>query len=568
MDARIINTVFGGLVPMLKRLVFCMPLIFCLAAACLLSGCNDAAHTGEVARVVDKQLLNLPEDSLASLAARYIKEAATADSASICFMILADRTADASTPEGIDRNINANICLGYIFMTYMDDYHRAYDYLRLSEEKAVAAGCDRYLPYIYLNEWVSAYHCREISGGWQDDSRLSTELLEKALAKAVETGEWRPMSTIFHDLVHSSIENDPLRLRKYYETYRKVHIPRQDPLCEYTKQLMAGVGKFLAGDYLAAARQFGRLDSKALTEDEPVGQELRHSSLFFKAVCLEKAGKTKESERTLESLCQAVDSAAAPSSRMWINTVLCKFHQRHGSAEEAMRHKMAYYEAKEDIMRNSSVYSVDGISFLSKLRNVREEVAEEKERGRQMQWTLMGIAVISAITIAFLASYTSVQRRRRRAIQSLYEKNMELFQGKKDESAPVVTSNADEGAVSAAQPEASRELAEKIANVFATPSVICSTDFSLDELCRLVGSNTSYVSSVLNACFGQNFYSVLCQRRIAEAVRILSTRSFDKLTIEAVAEMVGIKSRSNFSALFKKSTGMSPSEFRKMSQKN
>ncbi len=73
---------------------------------------------------------------------------------------------------------------------------------------------------------------------------------------------------------------------------------------------------------------------------------------------------------------------------------------------------------------------------------------------------------------------------------------------------------------------------------------------------------------MFNACFNQNFYSVLCQRRIAEAVRILSTRSFDNLTIEAVAEMVGIKSRSNFSALFKKSTGMSPSEFRKMSQKN
>ncbi len=543
-------------------------LIACSSVVLLLTGCRDGSSPGIENRTVDKRLLTMPENTLASLAARYIKEAATADSASICFMILADRTADATTPEEIDRNVNANICLGYIFMTYMDDYHRAYDYLRLSEEKAAAAGCDRYLPYIYLNEWVSAYHCREISGGWQDDSSLSTELLEKALAKAVETGEWRPMSTIFHDLVHSSIENDPCRLRKYYEAYGKVNIPRQDPLYEYTKQLMSGVGKFLAGDYVAAAQQFGRLDSKALTEDEPVGQELRHSSLFFKAVCLEKAGKTKESEQTLENLCQAVDSAAAPSSRMWINTVLYKFHQRHGSAEEAMRHKMAYYEAKEDIMRNSSVYSVDGISFLSKLRNVRGEVAQEKERRRQMQWALMGLAVISAITIVFLASYISVQRKRRRAVQSLYEKNMELFQGKKDEPEPEVTCNADEDTASAVQPEASRELAEKIAKVFATPSVICSTDFSLDELCRLVGSNTTYVSNVLNVCFNQNFYSVLCQRRIAEAVRILSTRSFDNLTIEAVAEMVGIKSRSNFSALFKKSTGMSPSEFRKMSQKN
>ena len=567
MDARIINTFLGGTAPMLKRLVLCMSLIFCLAAVGLLPGCNDVAYTGEEARVVDKQLLKLPEDSLASLAARYIKEAATADSASICFMILADRTADATTPEGIDRNVNANICLGYIFMTYMDDYHRAYDYLRLSEEKTVAAGCDRYLPYIYLNEWVSADHCWEISGNWQGDNHLSTRLLEKALAKAVETNEWRVMSTIFHNLVHSSIENDPRRLRKYYDAYRKVHIPRQDPLSEYTKQLMAGVEKVLAGDYLAAAQQFDRLGSKALTKDEPMGRELRNSSLFFKAVCLEKAGKTKESEQTLESLCQTVDSADAPSSRMWINAVLYKFHQRHGNAEEAMRHKMAYYEAKEDIMRNSSVYSVDGISFLSKLRNVREEVAEEKERSRQMQWTLMGLAVIFVITIVFLVSYTSVQRKRRRAIQSLYEKNMELFQGRKDDSEPGAC-NLVEDSVSAAQQEASRELAEKIAQVFATPSVICSTDFSLDELSRLVGSNTTYVSNVLNACFNQNFYSVLCQRRIAEAVRILSTRSFDNLTIEAVAEMVGIKSRSNFSALFKKSTGMSPSEFRKMSQKN
>ena len=65
---------------------------------------------------------------------------------------------------------------------------------------------------------------------------------------------------------------------------------------------------------------------------------------------------------------------------------------------------------------------------------------------------------------------------------------------------------------------------------------------------------------VLNDVMGKNFYGVVNEYRLREAIQIMET-SGRKYTIEAIAEMVGFNSKSSFYACFKKFTGMSPKEY-------
>jgi AraC-like DNA-binding protein len=62
---------------------------------------------------------------------------------------------------------------------------------------------------------------------------------------------------------------------------------------------------------------------------------------------------------------------------------------------------------------------------------------------------------------------------------------------------------------------------------------------------------------------GQNFYDFINRHRIDEASRLLTNPADEKITILEVLYEVGFNSKSSFNTLFKKYTGLTPTEFRK-----
>lgn len=99
--------------------------------------------------------------------------------------------------------------------------------------------------------------------------------------------------------------------------------------------------------------------------------------------------------------------------------------------------------------------------------------------------------------------------------------------------------------------------------------VYCDSDFGLVKLTSLVGSNTTYVSKVINEHFGQNVRTFINTYRINEARRrILDVDNYGNLTIQAIAESVGYNTQVNFNRAFKQMTGMTPSVFQKMAKED
>ena len=106
-------------------------------------------------------------------------------------------------------------------------------------------------------------------------------------------------------------------------------------------------------------------------------------------------------------------------------------------------------------------------------------------------------------------------------------------------------------------------LLRDITRVMQNPMTISDPSFNQAQLARLVNSNTSYVSMVINNSYKKNFKTYLNEYRInLAAERLLENK---KYTIQYISESVGFKSTSNFIATFKKIMGMNPSEYRKLS---
>ncbi|HXB31454.1 MAG TPA: helix-turn-helix domain-containing protein [Puia sp.] len=88
-------------------------------------------------------------------------------------------------------------------------------------------------------------------------------------------------------------------------------------------------------------------------------------------------------------------------------------------------------------------------------------------------------------------------------------------------------------------------------------------ELTLDQLASQVSLRPRVLSQVINEELGQNFYDFINRNRIEEASMLLNNPKDRKITVLEVLYKVGFNSKSSFNTLFKKYTGLTPSEFKK-----
>lgn len=89
-------------------------------------------------------------------------------------------------------------------------------------------------------------------------------------------------------------------------------------------------------------------------------------------------------------------------------------------------------------------------------------------------------------------------------------------------------------------------------------------DDAKKRLCARAFNNAGYLSFFHKGNFPQAYSWFLMAEQLAEAsLRLADREKFGHLTIEAVGESVGFKSRTWFATTFKKVTGLTPREFQK-----
>jgi len=106
------------------------------------------------------------------------------------------------------------------------------------------------------------------------------------------------------------------------------------------------------------------------------------------------------------------------------------------------------------------------------------------------------------------------------------------------------------------------EMKDKILNIIVMQKKYKDKDYSAKKLAEDLGTNTRYISAVVNVRFHMNYTSFVNKFRIEEAMAILVDRRYQDLRIEEVSDMVGFANRQSFYASFYKLLGMTPRDYR------
>ena len=107
------------------------------------------------------------------------------------------------------------------------------------------------------------------------------------------------------------------------------------------------------------------------------------------------------------------------------------------------------------------------------------------------------------------------------------------------------------------------DILQRLEDLMIKEKMFLNSSITLGEIADKLSVVPRYLSQVINELKGQNFYDFVNSYRIEEAKKILSDPSHDDEKILAVLFESGFNSKSVFNTVFKKITGITPSEYRR-----
>ena len=106
------------------------------------------------------------------------------------------------------------------------------------------------------------------------------------------------------------------------------------------------------------------------------------------------------------------------------------------------------------------------------------------------------------------------------------------------------------------------ELKEKILGIILIQKKYKDKGYSAKQLAEDLGTNTRYISAVVNVKFHMNYTSFVNKYRIEEAMALLVDKRYQDLNMEDISDMVGFSNRQSFYAAFFKFNGVTPRQYK------
>ena len=106
------------------------------------------------------------------------------------------------------------------------------------------------------------------------------------------------------------------------------------------------------------------------------------------------------------------------------------------------------------------------------------------------------------------------------------------------------------------------ELEGPLTKTMEEDKLFLQKDLTIFDVAKHIGASTKKVSVCINNCFGSNFSEWVNKYRVEEAKLRIDHSDNNYLTIEAIGQDSGFKSRSAMYTAFKKFTGESPAKLR------
>ncbi len=464
-----------------------------------------------------------------------------------CFTIVSERKDDSRKESELRIRALNNCACVYKFFYY--DYTKAYEYFIQAYDHCEQIGYEEFLPAILvnlgdlLNDYSLNYNSPSLT-------QQAYSILEDCMEKAVENKDWELLTTAFFNL---SNQNYDLDLKKYRILFSK-EIPDSTPDLQFARLQYQGIQHVQRKEYEQARRCFQQQLHVISTPWDPERDSLAAYMSIATTYSMEH-NYPMEADFLGKALQLTIEKNINDLTASICNLLSACYNQM-GDQKQATYYHQRYLEKMEETLNNHLAH-IGEMNYIYKLKKEEKRSQQMKEIQSLQQKALLGGFVILSVIIFFALLLWHKNRQLKQRNRSLYEKNHQLMRIEADQQ-----SLRKAYSKSSLNDEQRESLIYRIQEVLDNPDEICQQDFTLNKLAKLINSNTTYVSQVINEKYGMAFSTLLGSCRIKVACQWMEDpERYGNITIEAIATGTGFKSRTAFVNAFKRETGLKPSEY-------
>ena len=111
-------------------------------------------------------------------------------------------------------------------------------------------------------------------------------------------------------------------------------------------------------------------------------------------------------------------------------------------------------------------------------------------------------------------------------------------------------------------PQMMDKMQEQIMNIIVMQKKYREKDYYAQKLADEIGTNTRYLSAVVNTRFHMNYTQFVNKHRIDEAMSLIVDKRYQDQNVAEIGDMVGFANRQSFYASFFRFTGITPRQYR------
>lgn len=214
--------------------------------------------------------------------------------------------------------------------------------------------------------------------------------------------------------------------------------------------------------------------------------------------------------------------------------------------------------------RRTQAEMFEELSFLHELKSKENRLnIQSLQLARQTSQTYILVLAIIMVTIISVGSLFFYRYRLNR-IKELYQVNIHSIKN----TDPIYTDPEVDSELHESSQFRLKTLYSGIVELFTQKRIYSEFEINLYTLANLLNSNEKYISQAIKQESGLSFYHFINLWRINEAKNLILQDKEDLMSLEQIMQKVGFRSRTTFTEAFKKSTGLTPGQFRRFSRES
>jgi AraC-like DNA-binding protein len=478
--------------------------------------------------------------------------------AQMCYNIVAERCYANKKRDEQLLGVDACMHLWSIYFYTYYDYPRCFDYLNKAREIMERLNIEDarvWLGLACMYQTISEEcHSRELGG-------KSLEYYIKAMNAAILSHDEDNTDKAATNVVSmASIQNGLKPIANEWRKYEQ--LPDGKParvLRRYNKLLYQAYQNIERQEYNQSIAIF---DQQLSFIDEQEYPRLVYFTIVEKAKVYMQLSHYDEAINVLRHAEQIADSLHMKDCMLEVYGMLANCHQLSNHLREYENYRERSRALEDTLTTYRQMTSINESEFQNEMKQIEREMNEiQQHRQRLLMMTIM-ISAFALVVAVFLFILFRQNAKLRHSNRQLYLKNVAMLRAEE-----ASRSEQNKYAGSNLMDDDKQQLLKRIETIMDTSDEVYSPDFSVERLAQLTDSKYKYVSQVINEYYDQNFNNFINQYRIKEACkRIDNHGQYANMTIEAIANSVGFRSRSSFFTSFKRITGLTPSEYLRQSR--